>query len=114
MGIQIDEPVPNADSKLETQNDLDTLSAKNKGKRIFKIPLSNNASDYEGMGDMMYWAASNSPRPLQGPNSPSGDIHSTKFGAKHFENRSPFNTKMIHYSEINYKDQAKQDELKFR
>jgi len=100
--IQLDEPVPNAESKLETQNDKDSLSAKNKGKRIFKLPLSNNASDFEY-----------SPRGKQA-NSPTGEYHSTKFGAKHFENRSPFNTKMIHYSEINYQDQAKQDEIKFR
>ena len=47
LAIQLDEPVPNAELKVETQNDKDSLSAKNKGKRIFKLPLSNNASDFE-------------------------------------------------------------------
>ena len=98
----LNEPVPNEESKLETQNDKDSLSAKNKVYRIFKLPLSNNASEFEY-----------SPR-NKNTNSPTGDYLSTKFGAKHFENRSPFNTKMIHYSEINYKDQAKADEIKFR
>ena len=47
LAIQLDEPAPNDEWKLEMQNDKDSLSAKNKDRRIFKLPLSNNASDFE-------------------------------------------------------------------
>ena len=64
------------------------------------MPLSNDASDHSPKS-----------KPTK---SPAGEYATTKFGAKHYEKRSPFETNMIHYSEINYKDQAKEAEAKFR